>query len=205
VHGALLQFERCVGQAAEGDGQPEVHGTVGEHPRQRLTVGEAETGQHRHQDEFDDAQAPRGDRDGGQDVGQSVGGQQVHRTDHVAEGGHEHPERRCVQQPVGRRPSAGPPQEGAVVDQDREPVGQTLDQGRETVRVEKPDVSRHGADDATGPLLAPGEEVEEPTEGAEQDHAHGRRHQHQDGSGRRAVAVETGRHPEPVEDQEGHK
>ena len=205
VDRALLQLERRIGQAPERDGQPEVHGTVGEHPGQRLTVGETETGQHGHQDELDDTQPARGDRDGGQDVGQAVGGEQVDRGDHVAEGRDEDPERRRVEEPIGGRPPAGPPQEGSVVDQYCEPRGQALHQGREAVGVEEPDVPRHGADDVAGPLLATGQEVEEPAERAQQDHAHRGGHQDEDGGGRRAVAVEPGRHAESVQDQERHQ
>jgi len=76
---ALLELERGVGETAEGDRQPEVDRPVGEHARQRLAVGQAEAGQHGHEHEFDHAQASRRDRDGGQDVGETVGGEQVDR------------------------------------------------------------------------------------------------------------------------------
>jgi len=92
VDRALFQLERRVGETAEGDREPEVDRPVSEHRRKGLAVGQAESGQHRHQHEFDDAETARGDRDGGQDVGQPVGGQQVHGGQEVAEGGHEHPE-----------------------------------------------------------------------------------------------------------------
>ena len=56
--GAVLELEGGVGQAAEGDGQPEVDRPVGQHRRQRLAVGQAEAGEQRHQDELDHAEPP---------------------------------------------------------------------------------------------------------------------------------------------------
>ena len=205
VGGAPLELEAGVGEPAEGDGQPEVHGAVGEHGRERLPVGEPEAGQHGHQHELDHPQPTRGDRDGGQDVGQSVGGQEVDRGDEVAEGGHEDPQGRRVEQPVGRGPPPGPPEQGPVVHQDGEAPGQALDQRGEPVGVQEAHMSRDGPDDPAGPFLAPGEQVEQAPEGAEEDHADGRGHQHQDRRRGRGVTVEAGGHVEAVEDQEGHQ
>ena len=202
MHGPLLQLQRGVGEPAEGDRQPEVDGPVGQDGRQGLSVGQPEAGQQGDEDELDHTEAARGDGDGSQDVGQAVGGQQVDRGDDVAEGGHEHPQRRRVQQPVCRRPPAGPPQEGPVVDQHGEPGGQPLHQRGEPVGVEEPDVGRHRVDDPAGPLLAPGQQVEEAAERPEQDHAHRRGHQHEDGGRGGAVPVEPARYPEPVEHEE---
>ena len=205
VDRALLELERGVGQPAEGDGQPEVDGPVGEHPGQRLSLGQAEPGQHGDQDELDHAQTARGERDGGQDVGQPVGGEQVHRGDEVAEGGHEHPQGCGVEEPVGGGPATGAPQQRPVVDQHGEPGSQPLDQRGEPVGVEEADPGGHGVDGPGGPLLAPGQQVEEAAEGAQEDDADGRGHQDQDRGRRRSVAVEPGRDPEPVQDQERHQ
>lgn len=128
VGGPLFELERGVGETSEGDGQPEVHRPVRQYARQRLTVGEAEAGQHRDQHELHDAQSPRGDRDGRQDVGQAVGGEQVDGGDEVAEGGDEHPQGGGVEQPVGRRPGHGPPHERPVVHEHGEALRQPLDE-----------------------------------------------------------------------------
>jgi len=124
----VLEFERGVGQAAEGDRQPEVDGPVGQHRRQGLAVGQPEAGQHRDEDELDDAEAAGGDGDGSQDVGQSIGREQVDRRDDVIEGGHEHPQRCGVEEPVGRRPAHRPAEQRLVLHQHGEPPGQALDQ-----------------------------------------------------------------------------
>jgi len=196
------QLERGVGEAAEGDREPEVHGSVREDGGQGLAVGEAESGQQGHEHELDHPQAPGGDGNGGQDVGQAVRREQVDRRDDVAEGGDEDPERCGVEQPVGRRPAAGPGQESAILHEHREPAGQPLEQRREPVGVQEADPGRHGVDDGAGPLLTAGQEVEEHAECAEQDHTDGGRHHHQDGCGGGAVTVGAG-HPESVGDEEG--
>ncbi len=120
----------------------------------------------------------------------------------MGEGRHEDPQGGGVEQPVGRGPAHRPGQQGLVVHEDREPPGQPLDQRREAVGVEEADVGGHRMDDAAGPLLSPGQQIEEPAEGAEQDHPDGRGHHQQDGRGGRSVAVHAGR-PEPVGGQEG--
>jgi len=201
---AVFELDGGVGQAAEGDRQPEVDGAVGEHGGQRLPVGQPRARQHRHEDELHDAQPPRGDGDGSQDVGQPVGGQQVDGGDDVGEGRHEHPQRGGVEEPVGGGPAHRPGQQRLVLHQHREPPGQALDQGSEAVGVEEPDVRGHGMDDPPGPFLAAGEQVEEAAEGAEQDHADRRGHQQQDGRRRGSVAVHP-RGPEPVRGQERHQ
>jgi hypothetical protein len=115
----------------------------------------------------------------------------------VPEGGHEYPQRGGVEQPVGRRPPDRPGQEPLVLHEHGEPPGQPLEQRGEAVGVEEADVGRHAVDDPAGPLLAPGQQVEEHTEGTEQDHADRRRHHHQDGGRGGAVPVGAG-HPEAV-------
>jgi len=119
----------------------------------------------------------------------------------VAEGGHEDPERGGVEQPVGRRPPDGPGQQGPILHEHREPPGQALEERGEAVGVEEADVGRHPVDDAADPGLAPGEQVEEPTEGAEEDHPDGGGHHHEDGRRCRAMPLDA-RHPEPVGHQE---
>ena len=74
----------------------------------------------------------------------------------------------------------GPASQGAVLHQDGEPVGQPLDQRGGPVGVEEADAGGHRADDPAGPLLAPGQQVEEPAEGAEEDHADAGGHEDQD-------------------------
>ena len=75
----MLELEGGIGQSPEGDREPEVDGTVGEDGRQRLAVGESEPGQHGDEHELDHSKTSRGDGDGGQDVGQPVGRQEVNR------------------------------------------------------------------------------------------------------------------------------
>ena len=75
----LLELERGVGQSSERNRKPKVDRPVGKHTRQRCAFCHSEASQHRHQHELDDAQAARGDRNGSQDVGEPVGGKQVHR------------------------------------------------------------------------------------------------------------------------------
>jgi hypothetical protein len=202
---SALELQRGIGQPAEGDGEPEVDGAVGQHSRKGLTGGGAEAGDHRHQHELHHPEAPGRDGDGGQNVGQSVGHQEVHRGDEVAEGGHEDPEGRRIEQPVGRSPADGPPGEGPVLHQYREPCRQPFDQGRGPVGIEEADPARHPPDDPAGPLLTPGEEVEEAPEGAQQDHPHAGGHDDQDGGRLRLVAVVSSRDVEAVGDQEGHQ
>ena len=92
MRGVLLELEGCIGDATERNGQPEIDRPVGEYCRKRLCIRQAEARQHRHQDELHDAEAARGTRNGGQDIGQAVGHEQVHRGDEVAEGCHEYPQ-----------------------------------------------------------------------------------------------------------------
>ncbi|HEY5098078.1 MAG TPA: hypothetical protein VII46_08510, partial [Acidimicrobiales bacterium] len=49
---SALELQRGIGQPAEGDGEPEVHGAVGQHGGKGLTGGGAEAGDHRHQHEL---------------------------------------------------------------------------------------------------------------------------------------------------------
>ena len=203
--GMLLELQRGVGEAAEGDGQPEVDGPVGEYAREGLPAGQPEPGEHGDQDELDHSQATRGDRHGGQDVGQSIGDEQVDRRDEVAEGGHEDPQRRGVEEPVGRRPADRLAQESTIVHEYGEPLGQALDQRGEPVGVEEADVGGHGPDDPAGPLLTAGQQVEQPPEGAEQHHTDGGRDHEEDRRRGGGVPVEPGRRVEPVQDEEGHQ
>jgi len=85
----------------------------------------------------------------------------------VSEGGHEDPQRSGVEQPVGRRPTDRSSQKAFVLHQHGEPARQPLEQRGEAIGVEKADAGRCTVDDAAGPLLAPGEKVEEHTEGTE--------------------------------------
>jgi len=123
----------------------------------------------------------------------------------VAEGGHEHPERGRVEEPVGRSPPDGPAGEGPVLHEGPEPLGQPLDQGCGPIGVEEADPTGHPADDPAGPLLPPGQQVEQPTEGAQQDHAHPGGHDDQDRRRLGLAAMMTGRDMEAVRDQEGHE
>ena len=117
----------------------------------------------------------------------------------MPEGGHEDPERGGVEQPVGRRPSHRLAQQHPVLHQHGEAAGQSFEQRREAVGVEEADVGRDTVDDTAGPLLAPGEQVEESPEGAEEYDPDGSGHHHQDGGRGRAVRP---RHPEPVGHEE---
>jgi hypothetical protein len=123
----------------------------------------------------------------------------------VAEGGHEYPQRGGIEQPVGRGPSHRPAGQGPVLHQDREPLGQLLDQGGGALGVEEADPARHTTDDPAGPLLSPGQEVEEPTERPEQDHADPRGHDDQDRCRLRLATGVAGRDVEPVRDEKGHQ
>ena len=118
----MLELERGIGQAPKRDREPEVDGPVGENGRQRLAVGESEPGQHGDEHELDHSQTAGGDGDGGQDVGQPVGRQQVDRRDDVPESGHEDPQRSGVEEPVGRGPTDGPSQQSPVFHQHGEPA-----------------------------------------------------------------------------------
>ena len=91
-----------------------------------------------------------------------------------------------------------------VLHEDAEAAGQALDERGEAVGVEEADVGGHGVDDPAGPLLAPGEQVEEPAEGAEQDHADGGGH-HAPGSRPTWSRARGRRDLEPVGDEEGHQ
>ena len=93
----VLELERGIGQAPEGNREPEVDGSVGKNGRQRLAVGESEPSQHGDEYELDHSKTGGSDGDGGQDVGQPVGRQQVDRRDDVPEGGHEYPQRSGVE------------------------------------------------------------------------------------------------------------
>lgn len=197
----MLELQRGVGQPAEGDRQPEVDGPVGQHGREGLAVGQAEAGQHGDQHELDHPESPRGDGDGGQDVGQPVGRQQVDGGDDVAERRHEDPQRGGVEEPVGRRPHRGPDEQRLVLHQHGEPAGQAFEQRREAVGVHVADVRRHPVDQAAGPLLAPGQQVEDDAEGAEEDHPDRGGHHDQDGRRRRPVPVGP-RDPEAVGHEE---
>jgi hypothetical protein len=88
----VFELQRSVGNAANGNGQPEVDGPIGQHAGEGLPGGGPEPGDHRDQDELDHTEAPGGDGDGGQDIGQPIGHQQVDGGDEVAEGGDEDPE-----------------------------------------------------------------------------------------------------------------
>ena len=66
-------------------------------------------------DELDHAEATRGDGDDGQNVGQPVGHQQVDGDDVGPEGEEEDPQRGGIEEPVGRRPDAGPVQQLRVL------------------------------------------------------------------------------------------
>ena len=123
----------------------------------------------------------------------------------MAEGGHEHPQRGGVQQPVGRRPSDGPPGQGPVLQQHGEPVGQMFHEGGGPVGVEEPDPCRHAADDPAGPLLAAGEQIEEEAEEPEQHHADRRGHDDQDGCRLGLAALVAGGDMEPVGHEERHQ
>lgn len=121
VERSFLELEGGVGEPTEGDRQPEVHRSVGEHARQCLAGSRSEPGDHRDEDEFDDAEAAGGDGDGGQDVGQPVGHQEVDGRDEVAEGGDEDPQGCRIEQPVGRGPANGPTGQGTVLHERAEP------------------------------------------------------------------------------------
>jgi len=205
VAGPTLELQRCVGDPAEGYGEPEVDGPVGQDGREGLGRGRPEAGDHRHQDELDHAQAPGGYRDGGQDVGQPIGHQQIDRGDEVTECGDEHPERGGIEQPVGRRPSDGPAGQGAVPHERGEPVGQPLHQGGGPVSIEEPDPVGHPADDPAGPLLTSGQQVEQPAERTEEDHPDPGSHDDQDRRRSRLPAVMAGRGVEAVGDEEAHQ
>ena len=108
MRGVLLELEGCIGDATERNGQPEIDRPVGEYCRKRLCIRQAEARQqqgpgrrlrHRPMVEREgDHGGPRhlgvarGNRNGGQDIGQAVGHEQVHRGDEVAEGCHEYPQ-----------------------------------------------------------------------------------------------------------------
>ena len=123
----------------------------------------------------------------------------------MAEGGHEHPQGGGVEEPVGGGPTDGSAGQGAVPHQCREAVGQPLHQCRGAIGIEEPDPPGHPPHDAAGPLLAPGEQVEEAAEGTEEDHADTGGHDDQDGGGLRLPAVVAGRCVKAVGDQEGHQ
>lgn len=197
----MLELERGVGQAPEGNREPEVDGPVGQDGRERFAVSEPEPGQHGDEHELDHSQTAGGDGDGGQDVGQPVGRQQVDRRDDVPECSHEYPQRRRVEQPVGRRPTDGPSQQSLVLHQHGEPACQPFEQRGETVGIEETDACRHAVDDPAGPLLASGEQVEEYAEGTEEDHPYGGSHHHQNRGRRGAVAVGAG-YPEAMGSEE---
>ena len=121
----------------------------------------------------------------------------------MAEGGKEHPQRGRVEQPVGCRPTHRPPRQGPVLQQGRAPGRQPLHQGGGAVRVEEPDPSGDPADHPAGPLLAPGQQVEQPPEGAQQDDPHTGGHNHQNRAGR--LSMPPGRDVEAVGHQKGHQ
>jgi hypothetical protein len=123
----------------------------------------------------------------------------------VAEGGHEHPQGGRVEQPVGRRPAHGSAGQGTVLGQGREPFGQPLDQGGGLVGVEEPDVAGHPVHDPAGPLLAPGQQIEETTEDPEQDDPDPGGHDDQDEGRLGLPAVVAGWGVEAVGDEEGHQ
>ncbi len=76
---ALLEFEGRIGEAAEGNGQPEVDSAECEYSGERLSVSETEAGEHGDEDELHYAEATRSKRYRGQDIGQSIGGKQIDR------------------------------------------------------------------------------------------------------------------------------
>ncbi len=80
-----------------------------------------------------------------------------------------------------------------------------LDQGRRAVGIEESDPPGHPPDDPAGPLLTPGQEIEQASEEAEQDHADPGGHDDQDGRRLRLSAVVAGGGMEPVGDQERHQ
>ncbi len=85
----------------------------------------------------------------------------------MAEGGDEDPQRRRVEQPVGRSPSDGPAGEGPVLVEGGEPSGEPLDEGGGSTGIDEPEAGGDAVDDPTGPPPAPGEQGEEPSEDAE--------------------------------------
>ncbi len=203
--GLALELEGGVGDPAEGDRQPEVDRTVGQYAGQCLTGRGAEPGDHRHEDELDHTQPARGDGYRSQDVGQSVGGQQVDGGDEVAEGGHEHPQRCRVEEPVGCCPPDGPPGQRPILHQPGEPQCQPFHQRGGAVGVEEPDPPRDAADHAAGALLTPGQQIEESAEGSEQHDADRSSHDDQDRAGVGLSPVMAGRSVEAVDGQEPHQ
>ncbi len=179
----MLHLEGGVGESPEGDGQPEVDGPVGQHTRQGRRRVRPETGDHGNQHELDDAQSARSHRDGGQDVGQSVGGEQVDGGDEVAEGRHEDPEGGCIENPVGRRPTDGPHEHRAIGQQDGESSGQAFHEGCGPDRIEEPDPLRDLPHDSAGPLLTAAEQQEDAAECRQQDDSQAGGHDNKDRPG----------------------
>ena len=106
-----------------------------------------------------DAEARRGEGNGREHVGETVGDQEVDRRDQVTEGPHEDPEAGGVEEPVETGPGEGPPEVAPSVDEQGNPLGHLLESLGDAVGIEGGDPSRENPYPGVGAPLTPRDEV----------------------------------------------